>query len=189
MPEPAARPVQWATPDLQVLVDLFYDRPERLGYFREVRGEEVPEPFRALLAHHAHMTVTVERHHGCLVDVQVDRTESTATHYARVIRLRRQNDGRVVMFGLVRLNRQLLGDSVLREIESQGEPLGRILIRHDVLRNVKLLSLWRIEPGPELRAAVEQPDLELAWGRTALIYCNGVPAVELLEVAVEPASD
>jgi chorismate-pyruvate lyase len=184
MPDPASRPIQWATPDLQVLVDLFYPHPDELGRFEEIDRSEVPEPYRSLLAHHAHMTVTVEKFHGCLVDVEVLRTLTNSTHYSRVIRLRRQSDRTVVMFGLVRLNRQFLGETVFGEIESQQEPLGRILIRHNVLRNVKLLSLWKITPGPELLAGVEMPELDLCYGRTALIYCNGVPAVELLEITV-----
>jgi chorismate-pyruvate lyase len=61
-------------------------------------------------------------------------------------------------------------------------PLGRVLIEHNVMRNVRLLSLWQIEPGAELRQLFKLPEAERCYGRTALIYCNGVPAVELLEI-------
>ncbi|MEZ6104591.1 MAG: hypothetical protein R3B96_00370 [Pirellulaceae bacterium] len=186
MPEPSLRPHSWATPDLQVLVDLFYPNPSELGQFEEVERGQVSEPSRTLLAHHSHMTVSIEDFHGCLVDVEVLRSQQSELHYSREIRLRRQSDGRIVMYGLVRLARQLLGEEVYLEIVAQREPLGRILIRHEVLRNVKLLSLWRVRTGPALRAAVELPELEECFGRTALIYCNGVPAVELVEIAVFP---
>lgn len=175
----------WATPDLQELVDLFYDAPETLGRFSEVDAQALPEGYRRLLAHHDHMTVTLEAYHRSLMDVRVCETRTTPTHYSRTIVLHRQSDGRAVQFGIVRLGRTHLGDEVYEEIIRQDEPLGRILIRHDVLRKVKLLSLWRVEPGESLREAFQQPGLDECFGRTALIYCNGVPAVELLEIVCD----
>ena len=38
-----------------------------------ISGEQMPEPYRSLLVHTHHMTVTVERHYGGPVDVQVLR--------------------------------------------------------------------------------------------------------------------
>lgn len=173
-------------PDLRVLVDLFYPAPALLGEFQEVEARDVPEPFRRLLAHDEHMTVTVEAECGEPVDVSVLAVHTTPTHYSRKIVLHRHSNREVVLFGLVRLNVGFLGDDVRREIESQGTPLGRILIRHNVMRHVKLLSLWRVEAGADLRAAFRQPELTTCFGRTALIYCNGIPAVELLEIVTRP---
>ena len=68
------------------------------------------------------------------------------------------------------------------EIESQNTPLGRILIEHNVMRQVQLISLWKVAPGEELRKLFGLADADVTYGRTALIYCNGVPAVELLEI-------
>jgi hypothetical protein len=51
-----------------------------------------------------------------------------------------------------------------------------------VLRQVQLVDLWRLTPGDELRKLFGLEKLQPCFGRTALIYCNGDPAVELLEV-------
>lgn len=175
-------PKSWASPDLQSLVDLFYDESTELGEFTEVPASEVPEPYKELLAHNAHMTVTVERFFGSLVDVHVVATKQTPTHYSRKILLSKQSDRQVVQFGLVRLTKSLLAPETFSEIESEQEPLGRILIRHNVLRDVKLLSVWRVAMGPELAAHFSAPLGTICYGRTALIYCNQAPAVELLEI-------
>ncbi|MBW3598572.1 MAG: hypothetical protein KY475_15035 [Planctomycetes bacterium] len=172
-------------PDLETLVGLFYDEPERLGDFDEVPASELPQPYARLLDHDKHMTVTVEAFHGSPVDVQVLETHVTSTHYARRILLTRQSDRKVVQFGIVRLNLACLDDEVRREIISQSKPLGRILIEHNVLRQVELVSLWRVACGPDLREYFGSGS-EATFGRTALIHCNGEPAVELLEV-VAPA--
>jgi len=174
----------WATPDLQELVGLFYETASELGEFEEVSASELPPNYQQLLAHHSHMTVTLESFHQSLVDVRVLQAEVAESHYSRLIVLNRQSDQRPVQLGIVRLHRSFLGDDVFAEIAAQKEPLGRILIRHDVLRQVKLLSLWRVQMGPALKDALDQPDLPICYGRTALIYCNGAPAVELLEIVV-----
>lgn len=171
-----------AHPDLDELVSLFYDDPARLGEFQEVQAADLPAAERKLLAHDEHMTVTVESFHGSLVDVKVLATQTELPHYSRMIVLRRQSDGRVVLFGLVRLNLDLLDAAVREEILSQRTPLGRVLIEHDVLRAVELVSLWRITVGPDLARYLGVPEGTVAYGRTALIHCNADPAVELLEI-------
>lgn len=175
-------PSRQATPELKALANLFYLSLDELGRFEEVSPEEVPELSRQLLWHDQHMTVTVEEHHQVAVDVRVLNTHVTPTHYSRRIVLTRQSDERVVQFGIVRLNVDFLGSKVREEIERQQTPLGRILIQHNVLRHVRPLSLWRIEPGPDLQKLFELGNEATCYGRTALIYCNGLPAVELLEV-------
>jgi len=163
-------------------VDIFYPSIDVLGAFEEVRADAIPDVCRTLLDHNEHMTVTVEAHHRSPVNVTVLESHSTDCHYSRKILLTRQSDGKVVQFGIVRLNLDYLGPQVRQEIESQQTPLGRILIEHDVLRTVKLLSLWKIFPGDDLQKMFGLHAAKTCYGRTALIYCNGVIAVELLEI-------
>ena len=170
------------SPDLAVLIHLFYSSSDELGRFRECRSVELPESYRELLAHDQHMTVACEARHGGPVDVRVLDVQHTVTHYSRKILLTRPRDQRGVLFGLVRLNLSCLSAEVRRVIESERVPLGRVLIEHNVLRTVRLLSLWRVEPGEELQQLLGLGEGEACYGRTALIYCDGVPAVELLEI-------
>lgn len=171
-------------PELDTLVALFYDAPEELGYCREVSRREIPPVYRKLLAHDHHMTVTVERHHKSLVDVEVLASRLDADHYARKILLRRRSDGRVVQFGIMRLNFAHVSDNVRQEVESRSAPLGRILIRNNVLRQVELFNLWEIAPGADLCRLFDITPEQHTYGRTALIHCNDEPAVELLEIVV-----
>ena len=170
------------TPDLDTLTGLFYGSREELGEFTEVTPEELPETPRKLLAHNAHMTVTVEEFHRSPVNVRVLEKLVTPQHYARKILLERQSDGRVVQYGIMRVNFQYLSPEVAKEIESEATPLGRILIQHNVLRRVQLCSLWRVEMGEELRRLFGADGHDVAYGRTALIDCNEEPAVELIEI-------
>lgn len=169
-------------PELDSLVALFYDAPEQLADFTEVQAAEMPPVYQRLLAHNHHMTVTVEQRHGSIVDVRVLQTRTDDHHYARRILLTRQSDGRVVQFGIVRMDFRIFSDEVRDEIESQTAPLGRILIRHEVHREVELCKLWRIEPGEDLQRLFKIAATDCTYGRTALIHCNGLPAIQLLEI-------
>ena len=149
---------------------------------RESSAEALPEPYRRLLAHHEHMTVSVEKHHDCGVDVEVITAKQSGDYYSRKIILHRQSDRRVVLFGIPRLNLRLVDDDVRREILSENKPLGRVLIDHNVLREVQLASLYRVTPGPALCELFALAEPLATYGRTAFIYCDGYPAVELLEI-------
>jgi len=171
-------------PNLEELIGLFYPNVADVGTFKQIPAGIMPGYARTLLSHNEHMTVTVEEFQGCSVDVEVLDVLNSDTHYSRRILLRRQNDGQVVLFGIVRLDFQYVSDDVRQEIESRQIPLGRILIEHNVLRQLQLVGLWKIEPGTDLRRIFKmdaQSPLSV-YGRTALIYCDGEPAVELLEI-------
>lgn len=175
-------PTPSVRPDLPTLAGLFYTYPSDIGEFYEVTADEIPEPYRRLLAHEGHMTETVEAFHGCPVDVEVIAKHITNTHYARKILLRRQSDGAVVQFGIARLSFAYLSDQVRDEIVSEKIPLGRVLINYNVLREVQLFALWRLIPGEDLQKLFGLEKPEVVYGRTALIYCNGEPGVELIEI-------
>jgi chorismate-pyruvate lyase len=172
---------QHSRPDLETLIGLFYDAPADLGEYDEVSAETMPAPFRNLLAHNHHMTVTVESFHGCAVNVEVLDTQRDGFHYSRKILLRRATDDAVVQFGIVRLDLRFLTEDVITEITSEKIPLGRVLIQHNVMREVQLAELWRFRTGPDLERYLGT-QWSTVYGRTALIYCNGEPVIELLEI-------
>ena len=97
-----------STPELEALTRIFYASPDDLADFREIDEQDLPAIYHALLAHHQHMTVTLEAHSGCPVEVDVLLSEVTTTHYHRKIVLRRISDQGVVLFGIVRITRGLL---------------------------------------------------------------------------------
>ena len=87
-----------------------------------------------------------------------------------------------MQFGIVRLDLDKLQPAVRTAIEARQTPLGHVLIQHNVLRQVQLAALWKVLPGPELRGLLNCPAPLPTYGRTAMIYCDGEPAVELLEI-------
>lgn len=168
--------------ELGVLIRLFYADPAELGQFRKCNSSSVPAAYRLLLAHDAHMTVTVEERHGCPVSVEVLESHESQTHYVRKILLRRTSDNRVVQFGIVRLKLDAIDAEARSEILAKQIPLGRVLIQHNVMRHVELLDVWSVRCGTELAKHFDVATGHETYGRTALIYCNNEPAIELLEI-------
>lgn len=194
--------------ELVELISLFYSRLSDLGQFTGVTAESCSDAYQRMLAHSAHMTVTLEKRHESPVSVDVLESRTTESHYLRKIILRRTSDNRVVQYGIVRLALNALKPVVRDEIMAQETPLGRVLINHNVLRQVQLNALWKVECGQELTEIFEIPEKSstkfsgetvekiagapaeklVTFGRTALIYCDGEPAVELLEIVAPEES-
>ncbi|QEG35048.1 hypothetical protein [Bythopirellula goksoeyrii] len=167
---------------IEELCELFYPTTAEVGAFEEVAAGELPDQFKALLAHDDHMTVTVEAWHNSLVKLSVLSEHHDKDFYSRRILLSLQRDGCPVQFGIMRISLAGLPQIVRMEIESQALPLGRIMIRHHLMRDVELEQLWRITAGPELCKYLKLKPGDTCFGRTARILVDKKPAVELLEI-------
>jgi chorismate-pyruvate lyase len=174
------------SPDPHALFDIFppaSDRPD----FEIVPAAALPEPYRGLLDHEHHMTVTVEEFHGGLVDVRVLAEHRDGNSYTRKIVLTLQRDGTVVQFGLVRVNLAVCSPKVRSEILAGRTPLGRVLIQNNVLRRIEPTAFLRVKPDAGLLQCFGLTAAATTYGRLGFIYCDEQPAVELLEI-VAPAS-
>jgi chorismate-pyruvate lyase len=170
------------SPDLATLIALFYSNCRDLGKFESVAPEDMPRDARLLLAHDAHMTVTVEAFHGCKVKVEVLDRKQQEHHYSRKILLRRTTDNAVVQFGIPRLDMRAIPKPAMDAILSESIPLGQTLIDNGVLRRVELCHLWKIQAGPDLANLFSISVGDIVYGRTAMIHVDETPAIELLEI-------
>ena len=174
-------PTRTTGPDLPTLFALFPPADD-LPEFELVLPDEVPPPYSQLLVHEHHMTVTVEEHHGDLVNVRILARRHTKDTYARKILLALRGSGKVVQFGIMAIDLKQCSPAVREEIVAGQTPLGRILIRHNVLRRIEPTAFLRLIPN---RSMMEWFGLDRptpTYGRLAIIHCNERRAVELLEV-------
>jgi hypothetical protein len=169
------------SPDYAELYGLFPD-PDGLPRAELVRADAVPEPYHGLLVHTHHMTVTVEQFYGRPVDVKVLDTRTDGHDYARKILLTLQGTGRVVQFGIVQLDLDLLSSTVRDEILEQKTPLGRVLIRNNVFRRVQPTAYLRVTPNRAMCGWFGLAEPVTTYGRLGVIFCDGKPAIEVLEV-------
>ena len=127
------------------------------------------------------MTVTLEAESGAqLLCVLAEWRDEGS--YARNSLLARQTDGAVLQFGIMRIWLADLPANVQEEITVKQRPLGRVLIDHNLLREVELITLWRIVPGPALRQHLPIPNGREIYGRSAQILVDERPTVQMLEI-------
>jgi hypothetical protein len=149
---------------------------------RIVPPDELPEPYRTLLVHHHHMTVTVEGFYGESVDVHVQATHREGESYSREILLETQLSKKIVQYGVVRIDLTCCDPAVRTAILEEKTPLGRILIEHNVLRQIEPTAFLRIDPGPKLVQWFALSKPALTYGRMGVIFCDSRPAIAVLEI-------
>lgn len=167
---------------LAALGDGLFDDAGWLQHCEEVPADEIPLPSGNLLVHNRHMTATLNAHYGQSVALRVLDHRHEATQYFRKILLTVDGGQRVVEFGIVRLNLDVLPDSARQDVIDRKLPLGEIFAQYDVLTRVEPRWYLRFASrSPIVQYFAPQPPRE-AYGRLGVIYCESQPAVELLEV-------
>lgn len=171
--------------ELQQLVGLFPEADGAPLYLaaEHVAKEATPEPYHRLLVHEHHMTVSMESYHDCTVDVDVVASRFEDGLYLRKILLRKSGTDYVVQYGIVRFNFDYVTPAVKAEILGEKIPLGRVLIQHNVFRHIDLGAIIRFTAGPGLCRYLPIQEGQSTYGRMATIFCNGAPAVDLLEIS------
>ena len=175
-PEPPSKGETVAAVRANRLISSFYPDPRRFGEVRQVGSQEVPEPFRTLLDHRSHMTVTMEAFVGGPVGLRVlgerrERAEGgpdSRELYTREIELIAPS-GEPVQYGIVSVDLGAVPPLARERILAGSAPLGRVLIEAGTLREVCDVSLLRIAAGQEFahRSGVEP--VRVLYGRVAAI--------------------
>ena len=166
---------------LESLDALFPDR--RFALTAEpLPAADVPPPYRQLLDHTQHMTVTVEAYFNDAVDVEVHEAVQSGRRYARKITLRLRHGTKVVQYGVIGVDLDALDPAVAADIVTAKNPLGRVLIEHDVLRVVEPVKFFRVALPTDLAAVMGVPAGSVTYGRLGLISADGRPAIEVAEI-------
>lgn len=146
-----------------------------------LEAQALPEPYRRLLVHPRHMTVTVEECYGEPVDVEVLQACTKDGVYARKIRLRLRS-GPIVQFAVARIDLTALPPAVSAGILAERVPLGRLLMQHEVTRTVEPIAFYRARPPPALKEWLGLRVDRALYGRLGVLTVNGNPAITVAEI-------
>lgn len=170
-----------APPTLETLYAAFPNGPDEPD-FVDISPNEMPEPYRQLLVHTHHMTVTVEGFYGQAVNVQVLDRVQVDHYYCRKILLTLKETGEVVQFGIVRIDLDCLANEVREEIVAEQTPLGRVLIQNGVLREIHPKQFYRVTPDATVCGWFQLKEPTVCYARMGVITTDSKPAIEVLEI-------
>jgi hypothetical protein len=141
----------------------------------------IPEPYRKMLVHHVHMTVTVEEHYQQPVSIEVLASRRVGESYGRETLLQLPSQ-QAAQFGAVRIDLTCCSAAVRDAILEEKTPLGRVLIDNNVLRRIEPTAFLQITPGPKLADWFGLSRPETCYGRLGVIFCDDRPAIAVLEI-------
>ena len=168
---------------LEDVLSQFPDERVRIEGIDVLEGGELEGLFRELLVHTHHMTVTLEQAHGQPVYLEVLEVKREGEDYARKLILRAGEGGPVVLAVIMRFRLEFVRPEVREAIIKARTPLGRILIENDVLRRIETVAFLRFPLDNSFGELLGLGETDgFTYGRIALIFCDGEPAVELLEI-------
>lgn len=169
--------------ELNALIALFPSEERLIRQADHIPRDLTPEPYKTLLVHGHHMTVTMEKFHDSPVEVRVHEQRQEGDLYMRKITLVKAGTDQVVQFGIVRFNFGFVTPEIRDEILRGEIPLGRVLIEYNVLRHIDLGAILKLTAGPGLAKYLQMNEGQTTYGRMATIFCNHRPALDLLEVS------
>lgn len=152
------------------------------GIVQLISRQALPEPYRYLLAHRHHMTVTLEDFYQKIVTVQVVDSRRKDNLYSREIVLNPKEEDRVILYGIVRIDLSCCLPEVAREIVAEQTPLGHILIKHNILRRVEPTGFYKVIPHRGLQNKMRLAQAEELYGRSGMIFFDNRPVIAVLEI-------
>jgi len=175
--------IETAGPWLANVLGQFPDDRIAAEQIEVLEGGALAGAYRELLDHTHHMTVTLEERYGAPVHLEVLKVQHSGNSYSRKLILRAGQHGPVVLAGIMRFRLECVDQEVSEEILAAEIPLGRILIEHQVLRKIETVAFLRFPLGNSFGKLLDAAGKEsFTYGRLAIIFCDGEPAVELLEL-------
>ncbi len=167
-------------------------------------GEQMPQPYRGLLAHDDDMTPTLERFHGGRIHLRVLHSRSPVTGGAapvtggtapatggrrygatlmREVVLLLDADETPAEFGAIRIHLDGLPENARRQIHEGRRPLGAILAAHGVPHVNRPSAFLRVTPDPVIIEAMGLVGPDHLYGRCNTIrHASGEPLAEVVEI-------
>ena len=172
-------------------LDEFYALAKReLPHIEQVDGEDVPEPYGALLVHQHDMTPTLEKLHDQRIYLNVISRQMRGDFYFREVILLTQRTRTPVEFGAIKINLGLFPGPARRLIHEEQEPLGTILADFKIAHTSRPKAFLRIQADAFIKGALQLSGDQRLYGRRNTLFDSQqrslAEIVEILPPMEEP---
>ena len=172
-----------ATNGLLFPLDAAYKRAGvALPKARSLSPDELPFPYRALLAHEGDMTLTLERHFGGRLSLRTLSTCRDSGWYLRRILLVQEYSGRPVEMGALRIKLDPFSPRIRAQILRHEAPLGRILRNGGVDFQSRPRAFLAVTPNPEMMGVFWMREPRTLYGRRTEVIVEGAKIGDIVEI-------
>jgi chorismate-pyruvate lyase len=151
-------------------LDRFLSMNGTMPEAEEISAEEIPSPYRELLAHSKDMTPTLEKFHEDTIHVCQLDSQQSAHDYWRMVLLLRDRDDRAVEFGAIHIRWEALPETARLQVICGRSPLGTILRKYKVAHRCNPVAFYRFSSAPEIHKLFASPPTEVLYGRKSRLY-------------------
>lgn len=156
---------------------------------RTINSDDIPLPYRPLLAHTSDMTVTLERHVGGPVMLRVLSTIQNGEWYLRRVLLVQQNSGRPVEMGAIRIHIGSMNEPVRQQILLNQVPLGRVLREGGVQFQSRPKIFLAVTPNSEMMGVFWMREPSTLYGRQTEMFVEQRKIGDIVEILPPVARD
>ena len=172
-----------ALPIAHPLDEFYLKMGLKLPPIEQVRGEEVPEPYKTLLVHHDDMTPTLERFYGETIHLQVFLREQRGDYYYREVALVLDQSARRVEFGAIKMNLALFSPPARSQILQEHLPLGHILSELHIAHTSRPKAFFRIRSDAFINQSLALTGEHWLYGRRNTLFDpQQRPLAEIVEI-------
>jgi chorismate-pyruvate lyase len=172
-----------ALPYVHPLDDFYARAGVALPKIERITSEQMPEPYRSLLAHSNDMTPTLQKFHESEIHLRLLGREERGDFYFRQVVLQLDGTEQPVEFGAIKISLALFPPRARHLILAERVPLGAILKTCEVGHTTVAKAFFSLEPDELISRALNLTGPAILYGRRAnILDSNKRPLSEIVEV-------
>jgi chorismate-pyruvate lyase len=183
MSDPSISTIASALPYVHPLDDFYAKAGLALPKIDRIPGEQLPEPYRSLLAHSNDMTPTLQKFHGANIHLRILGREERGDFYFREVVLQLDDTEQPVEFGAIKISLALFPPRARHMILGERIPLGTILKICEVGHSTVAKAFFKLEADELISGALKLSGPATLYGRRAnILDSQKRPLSEIVEV-------
>ena len=176
-------PAATALPFVHPLDDFYARAGMRLPRIERLAGDDIPEPYRALLVHENDMTPTLEKYYSAEIHLRLLGHDQREDFYFREVVLQLNGSDKPVEFGAIKINLALFSSRERQMILAERLPLGTILRTCETVHSTLAKAFFRIETDDFICGVLNLAKPDVLFGRRAnILDPQKRPLSEIVEI-------
>jgi chorismate-pyruvate lyase len=169
--------------DVYPMDEFYAQRQMSLPIYGRVEPEQMPEPYKSLLAHQNDMTPTLEKFYGDKIHIRVLARHTFENEYFREVALVLNGSDRRIEYGAIKIILDLLPEPARREILNEHRPLGHLLSQFEIPHQSRPQMFFTVRSDAHINGALKLTGTQSLYGRrNRIVDPWDRPIAEIVEI-------